>query len=174
MSLENGPVNLSDGSFDLAIRVTDVLDLGFVARKFTETRLSLYASPDYLAANGCPVVIDDLQQHRCLHYLDTPHGEFWILNVDGKPEKIKPKWHFASNNGRALGQAAALGMGIVQAPELSVTRFLEDGRLVEILSAYSPKKISIYAIYPQRRFIPAKITTFVKFLIDYFKPRKIS
>ena len=169
MSLENGPVNLTDGSFDLAIRVTDILDPGFVARKFTETKLSLYASPDYLTANGSPQTIDDLLQHRCLHYLDTPHGEYWVLNVDGKPEKIKPHWRFASNNGRALGQAAALGMGIVQAPELSVARFLEDGRLVEILSEYSPKKISIYAIYPQRRFIPAKVTTFVKFLTDYFK-----
>jgi DNA-binding transcriptional LysR family regulator len=169
LSLENGPVNLTDGSFDLAIRVTDTLDPGFIARKFTETKLSLYASPDYLAANGHPQTIKDLLQHRCLHYLDTPHGEFWILDVKGKPEKIKPQWHFASNNGRVLGQAAALGMGIVQAPELSVARFLEDRRLIEILPEYSLKKIPIYAIYPQRRFIPAKITTFVNFIVEYYR-----
>jgi DNA-binding transcriptional LysR family regulator len=169
LSLENGPVNLTDGSFDLAIRVTDTLDPGFIARKFTETKLSLYASPDYLAANGHPQTIKDLLQHRCLHYLDTPHGEFWILDVNGKPEKIKPQWHFASNNGRVLGQAAALGMGIVQAPELSVARFLEDRRLIEILPEYSLKKIPIYAIYPQRRFIPAKITTFVNFIVEYYR-----
>ena len=169
MSLDNGPVNLTDGSFDLAIRVTDILDPGLVARKFTETRLGLYASPDYLYHNGTPMTIDDLLEHRCLRYLDTPHGDYWIFNQDGKQKKIRPKWHFASNNGRALGQAASLGMGIVQAPELSVARYLENGTLKEILPECSQQKISIFAIYPQRRFIPAKVTTFVTFLIDYFQ-----
>ncbi|MGR9099097.1 MAG: LysR family transcriptional regulator [Gammaproteobacteria bacterium] len=169
MSLDNGPVNLTDGSFDMAVRVTDVLDPGIVARKFTETQLGLYASPGYLRQHGMPKHVDDLMNHRCLRYLDTPHGDFWVFNEGGKIKKIKPKTHFASNNGRALGQAAALGMGIVQAPELSVARYLENGSLMEILPDCKPQKIFIYAIYPQRRFVPAKLSTFVNYLIEYFK-----
>ena len=168
MTLENAAINLVDGSFDLAIRVTDDLHPGFVARKITETRLCLYASPDYLAEHGCPERIEDLERHCCLHFIDTPHGEHWLFKVEGRTIKIKPQWRFASNNGRALGQAAALGMGIVNAPELTMASYLKDGRLVEILSDFSLQTVSVYAIYPQRRFFPAKLTTFVDFLISYF------
>jgi DNA-binding transcriptional LysR family regulator len=168
MTLHNSQVNLSEGHFDLSIMVTDTLDLGVVARKIAQTRLCTYASPGYLGEYGEPQTIDALSAHRCLHYMDTPHKDYWIFNVGGEEVKIKANWHFASNNGRALCQAAALGMGITQAPELSVIHYLEQGQLVEILPDFRIPHLKIYAIYLQRRFLPAKLATFVDFLIQYF------
>jgi DNA-binding transcriptional LysR family regulator len=168
MTLHNSQVNLSEGHFDLSIMVTDTLDLGVVARKIAQTRLCTYASPGYLGEYGEPQTIDALSAHRCLHYMDTPHKDYWIFNVGGEEVKIKANWHFASNNGRALCQAAALGMGITQAPELSVIQYLEQGQLIEILPDFRIPHLKIYAIYLQRRFLPAKLATFVDFLIQYF------
>ena len=168
MTLHNGHVNLSEGSYDLAILVTDSLDLGVVARKITRTRLCTYASPSYIAKNGEPKTIEELNSHQCLHYTDTPHKDFWVFNVDNEEVKIKANWHFASNNGRALCQAAALGMGITQAPELSVISYLEQGQLVEILPDFRISSLKVYATYLQRRFLPAKLATFVDFLVKYF------
>ncbi|OAI13640.1 LysR family transcriptional regulator [Methylomonas lenta] len=169
MSLDNKPPNLRDGRFDISLLVTNKLDPGVVARKIAETELCTYASPDYFAAKGCPKTIDDLTQHQCLHYVDTPHGEYWLFNVDGAQKKIKTDWVLASNNGRALCQAAALGMGIVQAPRLSVVSYLQSGELVEILQEYRRPALAVYATYLQRRFYPAKLTTFVDFLLAYFE-----
>ncbi|MGZ4993601.1 MAG: LysR family transcriptional regulator [Methylobacter sp.] len=168
MTLHNSQVNLSEGSFDLSILVTDTLDLGVVARKIAQTRLCTYASPSYIAEHGEPQTIAELNSHRCLHYIDTPHRDYWVFNDDGAEIKIKANWHFASNNGRALCQAAALGMGITQAPELSVMNYLEQGKLIEILPAFRIPSLKIYATYLQRRFLPAKLGTFVDFLIKYF------
>jgi len=168
MTLHNSRVNLSSGSFDLSILVTDTLDLGVVARKIAQTRLCAYASPGYIAEYGEPQTISELSSHRCLHYTDTPHKDYWVFNADGEEVKIKVNWHFASNNGRALCQAAALGMGITQAPELSVVNYLEQGKLVEILPDFRIPSLEIYATYLQRRFLPAKLATFVDFLIRYF------
>ncbi len=168
MNLSNKFVNLRDGRFDLSIVVTDSLDQGIVARKIATTSLSTYAAPDYLSEKGCPNTLDDLLQHRCLHYMDTPHGEHWIFNAAGETKKIKTDWVFASNNGRVLCQAAALGMGIVQVPQLSARSYLERDELVEILHEYKTPNLLIYATYLQRRFYPAKLTTFVDFLIGYF------
>ena len=173
MSLENSHVNLSEGKYDMVIRVTDTLDLGVVARKIASTRLCTYAAPDYLAEQGCPEQVDELTSHRCLHYIDTPHGERWVFNIEGEVRRIKLDWHFASNNGRALCQAAALGMGIVQAPELSVATYLQTGELEEILHDYRISSLAVYATYLQRRFIPAKLKTFVEFMIDYFAEKKV-
>jgi DNA-binding transcriptional LysR family regulator len=168
MTLHNSRVNLSDGSFDLSILVTDRLDPGVVARKIAETRLCTYASPAYLAEHGEPEHIDALHSHRCLHYVDTPHKDYWVFNVGKEETKIKTNWHFASNNGRALCQAAALGMGITQAPEISVANYLAQGQLAEILQPYRIPALAVYATYLQRRFLPAKLTTFVEFLVKYF------
>ncbi|NOV28977.1 LysR family transcriptional regulator [Methylomonas sp. ZR1] len=169
MSLDNKPPNLRVGSFDISLLVTDTLDPGVVARKIAETELCTYAAPTYLAEKGYPQTIDELAQHQCLHYVDTPHGEFWLFEVDGELKKIKSDWVLASNNGRALCQAAALGMGIVQAPRLSVAPYLQSGELVEILRQYRRPALAIYATYLQRRFYPAKLTTFIDFLLAYFE-----
>ena len=168
MTLHNSQVNLSEGSIDLAILVTDTLDLGVVARKIAETRLCTYASPAYLQQYGEPKAIEDLKFHHCLYNTDTPHKDYWIYRVDNEEVKVKTTWQLASNNGRALCKAAALGMGITQAPELSVATYLAQGQLVEILQDYRIPTLAIYATYLQRRFMPAKLTTFVDFLIRYF------
>ncbi|MEQ1484697.1 LysR family transcriptional regulator [Methyloglobulus sp.] len=168
MTLHNSQVNLSEGSIDLSILVTDSLDLGVVARKIAETRLCTYASPAYIERYGNPKTVEELKFHHCLYNTDTPHKDYWIFRVGKEEVKVKTTWRFASNNGRALCQAAALGMGITQAPELSVATYLAKGELVEILREYRIPSLAIYATYLQRRFMPAKLTTFVDFLIRYF------
>lgn len=168
MTLDNKPPNLRIGNFDISLLVTDTLDPGVVARKIAETELCTYASPAYLSEQGTPQHIEDLSNHRCLHYVDTPHGDYWLFNVAGELQRIKVDWLLASNNGRALCQAAALGMGIVRAPRLSAAPHLQNGELVEILKDYQRPALAVYATYLQRRFYPAKLTAFVEFLLDYF------
>lgn len=169
MALDNKPVNLREGLFDISILVTDTLDLGIVAKTITQTELCTYASPEYIQANGSPKTIDDLSAHRCLHYMNTPHGDHWIFNDKGQRVKIKTKWAFATNNGRALCEAAALGMGVIQAPKLSVISYLDTEQLLEILPEYRIPSLLIYATYLQRRFYPAKLKTFLDFLSNFFE-----
>ncbi len=173
MSLDNKFQNLRDGVFDIVIVVTDCPDEGVVARKIADTELGTYASPDYLREYGEPTSLDDLVNHRCLHYTNTPHGDSWIFMENGGSRKIKINWQFATNNGRALSQAASQGMGIVRTPKLSVLKYLQEGSLVEVLSAYKQPALNIYATYLQKRFYPAKQSTFVEFLIQYFQHKQV-
>lgn len=169
MTLDNKPPNLRVGYFDISLLVTDTLDPGVVARKIAETELALYAAPSYLAAQGYPENIETLTEHSCLHYVDTPHGDFWLFKVGNEVKKIKTSWRLSSNNGRVLCQAAAAGMGIVRVPKLSARPYLQKGELVEILPEYSGASLAIYATYLQRRFYPAKLTRFIEFLLRYFE-----
>lgn len=169
MTLDNKPPNLRIGSFDLSLLVTDTLDPGVVARKIAETELCTYAAPDYLAKVGCPQRIEDLAKHHCLHYVDTPHGDFWPFIENDEVTKFKADWYLSSNNGRVLCQAAVMGMGVVRAPKLSAAPYLQSGELVEILQDYRRPPLAIYATYLQRRFYPAKLSAFVDFLLKYFE-----
>ncbi|SMG66234.1 transcriptional regulator, LysR family protein [methanotrophic bacterial endosymbiont of Bathymodiolus sp.] len=171
MSLDNAAVNLRSAQFDIAIVVTDKLDQGVVARKIAQTSLCTYASPAYLQKHGSPKQVDELAEHKCLHYLNTPHADAWVF-IQGKERiEIRPKWSFASNNGGALCQAASLGMGIIRSPALSVRRYVQSGELVEILEDYKLPSLSVYATYLQRNYYPAKITTFIDFLVEYFSEK---
>lgn len=171
MSLDNKPVNLRQGQIDVSILVTDTLDLGIVARKITKTELCTYASPQYLKKQGCPKTLSDINNHRCLHYTNTPYGDYLVFNENNAQVKIKNDWAFATNNGRALCQAAALGMGIVQAPKFSVVDYIESEALVEILHPYRIPELLVYATYLKRRFYPAKLSTFINFLADFFEQK---
>ncbi|BCG63363.1 MAG: hypothetical protein methR_P1070 [Methyloprofundus sp.] len=168
MSLDNAFVNLRSGKFDISILVTDRLDLGVVARKIAQTELCTYASPQYIEQYGCPNDVASLTQHKCLHYLDTPHADSWIFDRSGKRIEVRPQWTFASNNGRALCKAASLGMGVIRSPALSVRSYVDSGELVEILADYKIPNISVYATYLQRNYYPAKMSTFIDFLVEYF------
>lgn len=169
MTLDNRPPNLRIGNFDISLLVTDTLDPGVVARKIAETELCTYAAPAYLARHRCPERIEDLAGHRCLHYVDTPHGDYWPFIVDNEVKKFRADWYLSSNNGRVLCLAAVLGMGIVRAPRLSAAGFLQSGELVEIFQDYQRPALAIYATYLQRRFYPAKLTAFIEYLVGHFK-----
>jgi len=168
MSLNNAFINLRAENFDISIVVTDKLDQGVVAREVAQTSLCTYAAPSYLKQHGVPEMAEDLDQHKCLHYLDTPHADVWVFHKDNKRIDIRPKWSFASNNGRALCQAASLGMGLIRAPALSVRSYVQSGELVEVLESYKISKLSVYATYLQRNYYPAKMSTFTDFLVNYF------
>jgi len=60
-------------------------------------------------------------------------------------------------------------MGIIRTSKLSANDFLEQGTLIEILPQYRIATLSIYATYLQKRFYPAKLSSFVDFLQKYFQ-----
>ncbi len=166
--LENRHVDLNDGIYDIVIRVTDEPDIDVIGKIIKTTELCTYAAPAYLEQYGEPFTIDALQEHRCLQFIGTPHGESWIFQ-DGKSiRSCMPRWCFASNNGNVLGQAAAIGMGIFQAPDITVAPWLQSGALKEILRRYRVPSLPIYAMYLSRRYVPVKIKSFIEFLSDYF------
>lgn len=170
--LENRPVDLRDSVFDLAIRITTKPEPGLIARDLGSTVLATYAAPAYIEKFGAPDSVSSLQEHRCLHFLDTPHGDYWVFRKGTETLQFRPKWSLASNNGRVLCEAAVRGMGIIQVPDVTVGRYVRAGRLEEILKDFRLPTVHVYAIYLQRRFIPAKITVFVRFMSHYFQSNR--
>ena len=166
--LENRFVDLNDGVFDIVIRITDNPDSHSIGKVIRTTKLCTYASPDYLEKHGEPTTLEALHSHHCLHFLGTPHGENWIFQTHDNIQNFTTQWCFASNNGGILCQAAVRGMGIFQAPDVTVGPYLNSGELKKILSHFQVQSLPIYAMYLSRRFAPIKIQSFIKFMTGYF------
>ena len=134
--LDNKYVDLNDGLFDIVIRITDQPDNDAIGKVIQTTELCCYASPGYL----------------------DKHGEPRTIQI------IQPRWHFASNNGNVLCQAAERGMGVIQVPDITASPYLSSGSLKPVLAPYRVRSLPIYAMYLSRRFQPARIKSFTRFL----------
>jgi DNA-binding transcriptional LysR family regulator len=169
VSLSDRIVDLVEEGFDLGIRIGAPGSENIVARKLGETRLVPCASPEYLAARGAPQVPEDLERHNCFTYEYVRPRHLWqFRDASGNERAVRVSGNLHSNNGDLLAEVAARGAGIVFEPAYIVGPEVRAGRLVPLLQDFAPRPLPIYAVYPSRKHLSAKVRLFVEFLITRF------
>ena len=169
VSLSERIVDLVEEGFDLGIRIGATGTENIVARRLGETRLVPCASPAYLQAHGAPQVPEDLARHNCFTYEYVRPRNLWrFLDASGAERTVRVSGSLHSNNGDLLAEAAAQGAGIVFEPAFIVGPDVRAGRLVPLLQEFVAPPIPIYAVYPSRKHLSAKVRAFVDFLLERF------
>ncbi len=163
-------VDIVEEGYDVAVRIGQLEDSSLVARRLGPVKAYASASPDYLAAWGTPATPDDLKEHRCLRYslLSSP---FWTFRKGDESRPIRTDGPLIANNGDILVQAAVRGLGIIVNPDFIVADQLRSGELVPILEDWEidgPR--AVWAMYPHRRHLSAKVRLLVDFLVERFSP----
>ncbi|EPC02654.1 hypothetical protein L861_09935 [Litchfieldella anticariensis FP35 = DSM 16096] len=157
-------VDLVAEGFDLAIRIGQLEDSRLIARRIADDRRLVVASPAYLERSGRPSHPKDLLTHECLHYTNFRGPVVWSFSKGGKQLDIPVSGRFNSNYGLPLTIAAEQGLGLVQTATSLVGEALREGRLVEVLEDWRLPEIGIYAVYPGRKHVPAKVRAFIDFI----------
>lgn len=170
LSLSDRTVNLIEEGFDLAVRIAHLEDSSLTARKLAPNRRVVCASPGYLARQGTPRMPDELARHNCLTTTDFAMN--WDYKApDGKPGSVRVTGRYSCDNWEVLREWALAGLGIALKSTWDVHRLLVDGSLVEVCPGYTfHSDVAIYAVYPSRRFLPAKTRVFIDFLAESFGP----
>ena len=170
LSLSDRSVNVMDEGFDVAVCIADLRDSSLAARRLAPNRRIVCASPAYLAAHGTPRTPEDLAKHNCLVVSDfTANWEY--KTRDGRSTSVRVQGRYACDNWEVLRQWALAGLGIALKSTWDVYRQLEDGSLVAVLPDYVfHSEVAIYAVYPHRRFLPAKTRVFIEYLAESFGP----
>jgi DNA-binding transcriptional LysR family regulator len=163
-------VDLVAEGLDLALRMGRLEDSTLRARKITEVRRCLCASPRYLKKVGWPERPEDLADHNCLIFRASPGYNVWRFASGKEVIDVRASGSFSANSGRALTAAACDGLGLVLAPEWLLGPAMAQKELVEILPEYAPvpQRTPLYAVHPYQRFVPPRVRTFVDFLVDHF------
>lgn len=173
LELTNFPLNLSDHGFDIGIRVGEPPDSRLVARRILVNRRALCAAPAYLTPNYLekipPLVLPtDLTRHACLvireNDNDFPVWRFERRDDGQCVQAIKVSGRLASNDGEVVTRLALDGHGIMQRSWWDVHEHLTSGALVELLPEWRGVRADFYAVYEQRRHVPARIRAFVDYL----------
>lgn len=169
VSLSDRVVDLVEEGFDLGIRIGTPGPDNLVARKLGETRLVPCASPAYLAAHGAPAAPEDLAKHNCFTYeYVSPRNVWRFRDRSGIERSVRVSGTLHSNNGDLLAEAAARGAGVIFEPAFIVGPDVRAGRLVPLLQEFVPPPVPIYAVYPSRKHLSAKVRRFVEFLVARF------
>ncbi|WP_205954735.1 LysR family transcriptional regulator [Pantoea stewartii] len=173
LSLNDRMVDMVEEGFDISIRITNQPAPHLIARKLTDSRVLLCASPEYLARAGTPLTPSDLTEHACLAYSYVLAGENWSLHSPSGKVIVPVNGTLRANNGYLLREAALAGMGIVREPEFVVAQALAEGRLVQVLPDWSPPPIGIYAVYTSRNHLAPKVRSFIDWLVKAFESPRV-
>jgi DNA-binding transcriptional LysR family regulator len=135
-----------------------------VVRVTEPTRIIAFASPEYLARHPAPKAPPDLQRHNCIGFrkdLDCVPWEF----AKGKSKFEMTVTGTLTVNSMDLAVRAALdGIGVGYTVESYICAHLATGRLVPLLTDWSPGYHSYYLYYTGRRQLPVPLKVFTAFL----------
>ncbi len=155
--------------FDLAIRIGELPSSSLVARKLAAVRRILCATPDYVERHGTPAAIEDLEQHVCI---SAHNNAYWHLSGPNGPVALRPVGPLSTNSSEVVREAVLSGLGIAFRSTWDVGPDLRAGRLVQVLPDWEGSSdVGLYAVYPSRQHLPAKVRAFIDFLADLYGPQ---
>lgn len=171
--LDDRFVDLVEEGFDLAIRITRLEDSSMIARRLAPFSLKICASQDAIARHGTPQKPQDLTKLPCI--IDT-NGR-WLSNwpfmrENGEMFSVPVSGPLEANSPLTTRAAAIAGLGFAPMPDFIAQPALDSGQLVTVLDDWVPRGGGIFAVYPHRRYLPAKIRVFVDYLVQWFKQRE--
>lgn len=167
LRLEDRFVDLVEEGFDVAIRVTQLEDSSLIARKIAPFRTVVCATADVVKTHGAPGVPADLTTRPCIIDTNYRYKQNWAFQSDGERLSVAVNGPLEVNSATAAREAALADLGFLRTPLFFVAKDVRDGDLVVVLEDYEEPQRGIYAVYPHRRHLSAKVRAFVDFLVDW-------
>jgi DNA-binding transcriptional LysR family regulator len=161
--------------FDVAVCVAarELQDSGLVRLRLGSSYSILCASAAYVDRRGMPTTLDDLAKHTCCDVV-TPFfsAQRWSFDGPNGASVFRlPEDTFRVNNAEALAGALTEGIGIGALPIPNALASLENGSLVRVLPKYRLQLVRLFALYPSRTYLDAKMATWLQLLQTEVKQR---
>ncbi|ORE98873.1 LysR family transcriptional regulator [Aurantimonas sp. 22II-16-19i] len=169
--LDDNFVNLVEEGFDVAIRMTRLNDSAMIARRLASLDFAIVASPELLARLGRPSHPSEFVDYPAVVDSNSRMFSNWMFRDPVTQEQISVavSGQFTANSPVTVRAAALAGLGFALSPSFVVRDDLEAGRLVTVLDEYMTSDAGIYAVFPHRRHLPARVRVFVDYLAEWFK-----
>lgn len=171
VTLADRVVDLVEEGFDMAVRIARLPNSSLVSRTLTSTRIVLCASPAYLQTRGQPRHPSELVNHDVLAYSLFSMGDQWEFTGPDGLASVKVRPRMRTNSGDTCRIAALRHHGIVLQPSFMVGPDLAAGTLVEVMPGWRSIELSVYAVYPSRKFVSPKVRLMIEFLVNAFRMR---
>ncbi|WP_312438590.1 LysR family transcriptional regulator [Janthinobacterium sp.] len=166
LELSNRLQDLVTSGADLAIRVGALDDSSLMQRRLGSAGLVMVAAPSYLARAGVPQDLASLAQHELI--VAEPLRTWRLRRPgDGAEMVLQPQARLRVNEMRLAVEMAQAGIGVLLCPMLQCRDEVADGRLVRVLPDWMPQPRHVYAVWTQRRYLPARVRVLLEHLAAF-------
>jgi DNA-binding transcriptional LysR family regulator len=162
--------NLIAEGADLALRIGDLPDSSFVARKLESARRLFIAAPSYLAGRGAPLSLADLAGHDVISGPADAGDETWAARRNGRIEREMLSPRVRSRSATGVVACAVAGLGIAIGSSWMCGEALASGAVVEVLSDYALDPITAYVVFPAGRKPSQRARAFSDYLEQALAP----
>lgn len=156
-------VDIVAEGFDLGIRPADLVPRDMIALPLgAPARHAVVAAPGWLARHPAPLSPADLDPDHCLR-VRLPNGALlrWPFEKDGRALPFEARGRLTVDD-PAIARAAVLdGAGIGYFIEADVAEDIAAGRMVRLLTDWTPDRPGFSLYYPGRRNASAGFTAFL-------------
>ena len=158
---------LSEG-FDCVVRVGAQPDQSVVARHLCDFTMVNCASPDYLRRYGVPERLEDLTQHRLVHYVGVlgSRSEGFVYEQEGTLHRVPMAGSVTVNSTDCYESACLGGFGLIQAPLTGMQPHLLSGELVAVLPQFNAPSMEVSLLYARQRHLPLRVRAFMDWLAN--------
>ncbi|PUE23488.1 LysR family transcriptional regulator [Limnohabitans sp. JirII-29] len=171
ITLSDRLVDLVEDGYDLAIRIAKLEDSTLVSKLLATTRMVLCASPKYLKTHGTPKHPSELAAHSVIAYSYWSTKDEWEFTSPKGKVRVKTQPTIHTNSGDTCRAAALAHQGVILQPTFLVGPDLAAGTLVELMPEFQSLELGIYAVYPTRKHLSAKVRMLLDFLTAHFAPK---
>lgn len=140
--------------FDAGIRFGDQVARDMIAVRISpDIQTTVVASPDYFSRYGTPSHPRELTEHNCISMRTPTYGALCAWEFEQGEDKftVRVTGQLIINTQPQMLNAAVSGLGIIYTARESVQRYLDDGRLQEVLQPWCVVYPGFHLYYPSRR-----------------------
>jgi len=164
------PVNIVEEGIDVAIRIGNLADSGFVATKVGSVRRVICGAPSYFAERGIPTTPGDLKGHRIAVSTSAWASPEWRFL---REERVTVHPGLQCNTNEAAIAAATSGWALTRVLHYQIGQALLDGNLQVVLGEFEEPPLPIYVIYPEGRHAPAKVRAFTDIAVTRLRANRL-
>ena len=159
--------------YDLTfINSTAALPADVVTREVAASDATLYASPAYLKRNGTPKKPADLARHPMLQLRlgGSRIGRLRLVERGtGQEQEVEIAPVLVSDLADPLLRATLEGVGIGSTAKDIAAPYVKAGFLVPVLPQWVTGQLVLLAVYPSRKFLPARARVFLDHFIAHLQ-----
>ncbi len=156
LDLDDRRVDAAADGYDAVLRHGPILDSRLMAWRLAPSRRVLIASPDYVARNGRPSSIAELEEHRGIFYTNRGIAD-WRFPTPAGTVVVRGQFGLGLNNGDMIRDATIAGLGIALMPMFAVWQAIEAGELVTLDIGVTAELEYIYMAHPDGRRASVKL-----------------
>lgn len=156
LELDDRRIDAAAEGVDAVVRNGAIADSRLMAWRLAPSHRLLVASPDYLAAQGLPKTLAELERHRGIFYTNRGAAD-WHFSTRQGMVSVRGKIGLRVNNGDMIRDAAIAGIGIALLPSFIAGPAIKARQLRLITLDVAPLPEWLYMAHPEGRQPAAKL-----------------